>query len=535
MTPREAAIEYCRRGWSVIPIRFEGTVEDRKKPLLLSWEIYQKKAASEAQVEKWFQQWPKANVGLVMGSVSGLVALDLDGPHAMDLLRHAKIDLPDTASVQTSRGYHLVFAHPGYTVSNRVKLLSGGESGVDIRGDGGYIVAPPSVHGSGAIYQWVVPVERIAPLPNGIAALLSRKAQRDDAEGDGSWFETAWRGVGDGQRNDTAARLAGWWLHKTKGDVHAAYYAMMSWAERCSPPMALHELKTTIRSVARLEAAKQNHEQVKTFHKHVVVEGPEWAEHLRKHKPEEGTPVNVPGFDLLRGLVPGRLIFLAGRPGAGKSSLSTQLTVEACFMGSAHTPTLVISTEMTLNDWGTWMASYLAHKETHLLPHPLPESILQFWGMSPVAIVDSGTMSIQDIRHIAESRVGLKLLIVDNTTRIVGGRKDSRTLEIGDVARGLKGIARDMNCTVVALVHMNRLSETSGRTRPRLSDLRDSGEIEQEADAVMFLWNKEKEDAKFKSIIPTILTVEKNRHGRTGDVHLMFNKPAHTFTRKEQP
>jgi replicative DNA helicase len=57
-----------------------------------------------------------------------------------------------------------------------------------------------------------------------------------------------------------------------------------------------------------------------------------------------------------------------------------------------------------------------------------------------------------------------------------------------------------------------------------------SGEIEQEADVVMFLWNKEKDDAKFKPIVSTILTIEKHRHGQTGDVFLAFNKPAHTFT-----
>lgn len=529
MTTQEAALDYCKRGWSVIPIRFEGTVEDKKKPLLLSWESYQKKAASVEQVERWWQQWPKANVGLVMGAASGLVAIDLDGPHAMDLLRQAHITLPDTASVQTSRGYHLVYKHPGYAVSNKVKILSGGESGVDVRGDGGYIVAPPSIHGSGAVYRWVVPVESMGPLPDGIAALLSRQAKREEVEGDGSWFDTAWLGVGDGQRNDTAAKLAGWWLHHTKGSEKAAYHAMTAWAERCSPPMALHELKTTIRSVARLEAAKQSHEQVKTFHRHKIIEGPEWANLIAASRPHIGIPVNMPGFDQIGGLHEGHLVLLAGRPGAGKSTYACQLSAEACFFNH-HLPTWIVSTEMSLQEWGSWMATYSNNRwGPNTLPHPIPETLLQWWRMSPIAITDSGTISIQDIRSMAIARPGTKLIIVDHGTRIVSSRRESRTLEVGEVARGLKSLAKDLKCTVLALVQLNRRVESADTARPRLSDLRDSGEWEQEADAVMFLWNKEKEEAKYAATVPTILTVEKYRYGWTGDIQLTFDRVGKRF------
>lgn len=534
MTTKEAALDYCSRGWSVIPIRFDGDVENKKRPLLDSWEPYQKQAASEEQVKAWWAKWPSANVGLVMGEVSGLVALDLDGQHAGELIRQAKVFLPDTATVQTSRGYHAIFQHPGYQISNRVKLLSGGDSGVDVRGDGGYVVAPPSIHGSGFQYRWVIPAENILPLPDGVAALLSRQAKREESS-DGTWFEAAWRGVGDGQRNDTAARLAGWWLHITKGSEEATYRAMSAWAERCTPAMPLHELKTTIKSVARREAAKQSHEQTKGFTRHVVVEGPEWADQMRDYRIHAGTPVpHVPGVSLLGGLVPGRLLFLAGRPGAGKSTLACQLTAEACLLAQDKLPTWVVSTEMTLHEWGSWMAAYLNGSGTHNLPHPLPETILGWWRISPIAITDSGTIAIQDIRRIAESRIGLKLLIVDHTTRIVGGRKESRNLEVGEVARGLKGIAKDLKCTVVSLAQMNRRVEGADNARPRLSDLRDSGEIEAEADAVMFLWSKLKGEARYTSKVDTILTVEKNRHGKTGDIPLVFDRVGRRLYEKER-
>src|SRR3990167_2072900 len=72
MTLRESALDYCRRGWAGAPLRFEGSIEDRKRPLVESWEPNQKLPATEEQVTAWWQKWPTANVGIVMGAVSGL-------------------------------------------------------------------------------------------------------------------------------------------------------------------------------------------------------------------------------------------------------------------------------------------------------------------------------------------------------------------------------------------------------------------------------------------------------------------------------
>lgn len=524
----ETALDYARRGWSVIPLRFSGSIEDRKRPLLDSWEPYQHARATGDQIRAWWQKWPSANIGLVMGAVSGLVALDLDGPNAVALLRDAKVSLPRTAAVQTARGYHAIYAHPGYEVPNRVKLLSDGEkSGVDVRGDGGYVVAPPSVHGSGWVYQWVVkPEEGIAPLPAGVAGLLSRQSNGDAEAHDATWFDQAWQGIPDGQRNDTAARLAGYWLHVTTGNEEATYRAMEAWAMRCQPPMDVKELRATIRSVSRREAAKQAHERTKHLPRHQVIEGPQWADELRDAKARRGATVALPAFALIDGLVPGDLVILAGRPGMGKSTLACQLTAEACFKKGL--PTWVVSTEMTRHQWGEWMAAYIASEGTASLPRPLSEKILSWWRTSPIAITDSGVISIQDLRTLAEGRLGVKLVIVDHITRLVGGRKETRVLEVGDVARGLKSMAKDLGCTVVALCQLSRRVEGDDSRRPRLSDLRESGELEQEADAVLFLWTPQREIHKAR--LPMYVTVAKNRHGPLGQVSVMFDKPLRRFS-----
>jgi len=511
-----------RRGWSVIPLNWRGTVEDRKRPLLDAWGPYQTTRASETQVTEWWSRWPQANIALLMGEVSGLVALDFDGPHAAHL---AKVFLPRTAAVKTGKGFHAFYRHPGYRVHNGVRLKEDEDRcGIDVKADGGYVVAPPSVHGSGHVYRWLIhPDEGIADLPAGVAAMLSQHEQRKAENGRGAaWVEEALAGVPEGQRNETAAQLSGYWLRVTEGNREATWHAMRLWARFCTPPMPERELRATVESIARREAARRSHEEHKDLHRHEVVEGPRWAEELRDAEPRRGLHVEVPAFSVLGGLVPGDMIVLAGRPGMGKSTMACQLTVRACVEQAI--PTLVVSSEMTRRDWGFWMAAIVGGCSTLQLPRPLPDALLNAFRASPVAVVDSGTITIHDIRLLAESRPGLKLLIVDHIGRIVGQRRDSRVLEVGEVARGLKSIAKDLRCTVVALCQLNRRVEGTEEKEPRLSDLRESGEIEQEADSVVFLWTKERDILLDQ--LPGFATVAKNRHGRLSRVATMFDKPA---------
>lgn len=528
----DAALDYARRGWSVIPLRFSGSVEDQKRPLLESWEPYQHERASEDQVRAWWTKFPLANIGLVMGAVSGLIALDLDGPNAVALLHEAKVFLTKTAAVQTKRGYHAFYQHPGYPVSNRAKLLSDGDgSGVDVRGDGGYVVAPPSVHGTGWVYQWVVPIEEgVLPLPPGVVSLLTRATHGSQNHAETGWFEQVWNGVPEGQRNDAAARLAGYWLHVTTGNEEATCRAMRLWASQCTPPMDEREVSTVVQSIARRDAATRAHEVGKGLPRHQVIEGSQWADELRVTPARQGAMVSVPGWTGLNGLVPGDLVVIAGRPGMGKSTYGCQLAVDACLRN--HLPTWIVSTEMTRAQWGEWMAAIVAEKSTAMLPRPLPDTILSWFRQAPIAVTDSGTMTIQELRSLAQGRLGVKLIIVDHLTRLSGTRKENRVLEVGEIARGLKALAKDLHCTVVALCQLNRRVEGDDTRRPRLADLRESGEIEQEADAVILLWTPEREIHKV--LLPMYLSYAKNRHGPLAHYSVTFDKLGRKFVTREQ-
>lgn len=519
------ALQYCQRGWSVIPLKHSGSEDDKKRPLI-AWEPYQQQRATEPQIRAWWTQHPKANIGVVMGSISGLVALDFDGPNAAALLRQRHIFLPETASVQTGKGFHAFYKHPGVTIPNKARLLNDGNgSALDVRGDGGYVVAPPSVHGSGRVYQWVIAPNKIADLPEPVLALLTTPASRNHDD-EGGWVSSVWQGVGEGQRNEAAARLAGYWLAVTKGNEYATRLAMEPWAARCTPPLDSRELSATIKSIARREAAKQQQVEAADLPHQSVVEGPQWADEMRDAKKREGVAVPIPGIGLIGGLVPGEMFVVAGRPGAGKSSWACQLAARASVL--LHIPTWIVSTEMTRREWGRWMIGAEAEIAVDALPSPLPPSLLSPLRQAPIGVTDAGTISIAELRALAEGRLGVKLIIVDHLTRITATRKENRVLEVGEVARGLKSMAKDLGCTVVALCQLNRRVEGADTRRPRLSDLRESGEIEQEADHVMFIWSDEA-NTKVPMLRMTF-SLEKHRYGPTCDLPVMFNKAMHTFT-----
>jgi hypothetical protein len=148
-TIEQAALKYLGLGWSVIPVR------ERAKRPAIAWKAYQSKYASEDTLHEWFRRSPNYNVAIVTGALSGLVVLDVDprhgGTESLRALEHEHGSLPRTVeSVTGGGGRHVYFSHPGGVIRNRTNI----RPGIDLRGDGGCIVAPPSVHPSGKRYRW---------------------------------------------------------------------------------------------------------------------------------------------------------------------------------------------------------------------------------------------------------------------------------------------------------------------------------------------------------------------------------------------
>ena len=222
-------------GWSVFPVRTD------KRPAIGSWEPYQSRQPSDAELEDWFGNSSEpAGVAVVTGAISKTVVVDVDGTDGEMSVRDLK--LPRTVTAITGKGRHYYFRHPGGRVGNAVRLLPG----VDVRGDGGYVVAPPSRHASGRHYAWAPscsPFELdLAPLPK-----WAMPAARPRVDGEGS---ESGQVIPAGVRNDRLASIAGAMRRKglTASEIEAVLIVVN---HRCSPPLPEDEVRGIAASVSR--------------------------------------------------------------------------------------------------------------------------------------------------------------------------------------------------------------------------------------------------------------------------------------------
>ena len=251
MTAKDA-LAYARAGFSVLPLHVDrdGTCscgcadpgcKSRGKHPREGWKKAQRSPATPKRVKAWWTRWPDANVGVVTGEVSGLVVLDVDGPEGEDALRQAGHGhvLDDPApTVTTSRGRHLYFRHPGHPVPNRAGLLTK----VDVRGDGGLVVAPPSVHYSGTAYEWTVGLTE-AELPPWPDELVSTTTDTLAAPG----FES----IPEGQRNDALMRRASRYLNQGMTDEQVMRQVHADNRIECDPPLPDAEVSGIVASMVK--------------------------------------------------------------------------------------------------------------------------------------------------------------------------------------------------------------------------------------------------------------------------------------------
>ncbi|HLL21874.1 MAG TPA: replicative DNA helicase [Kofleriaceae bacterium] len=263
-----------------------------------------------------------------------------------------------------------------------------------------------------------------------------------------------------------------------------------------------------------------------------------------------GLPTGFADLDAkTAGLQPTELIILAARPAMGKTSFALSLAQNAATFGGAW-PCLVFSLEMS----STQLAERMLCSEARVDSSALRRGQLQRQDMTnltyaaatlskaPILIDDTPALSLRELRARArrwrsnKELFGNKktgLLVVDYLQLMRGSpqaAKASREQEISEISRGLKGLAKELDIPVLALSQLNRSLEQRADKRPQLSDLRESGAIEQDADVIMFIYrdvvyNKDAENPHIAEVI-----IGKNRHGATGTVETHFEG---RFTRFE--
>lgn len=256
-----AALAYARLGYSVMPLR-----PGDKRPLMHEWKPLQKKPLSEADILGFWQEVPNANVGILTGQISNISVIDIDGPAGVTALKALGINLPSTRVYRTPHGWHYI-----YRFDARFKQGSNHTDSVDVRGEGGYIVAPPSVVdtctkdncpivGEHPRDYRVLRDTAVVEYPD-VPEVFQRIRKETTGTGPDLGEQPAWvagallNGAGEGQRNDMASRLAGY-FRSVNLPQDIALAALRQFAAACNPPMHFEELVSVVKSVWRYQPSR---------------------------------------------------------------------------------------------------------------------------------------------------------------------------------------------------------------------------------------------------------------------------------------
>ena len=244
--------------------------------------------------------------------------------------------------------------------------------------------------------------------------------------------------------------------------------------------------------------------------------------------------------EMIKGLHKGDMSIIAARPSMGKSALATNIMQNVAM--DQKIPALMFSLEMPVSQIIMRMLSSETRiSYSNLISGRLSDSELDLVveGMSrlkycPLHIIDKRGLKVSTIkaeaRKIKSEIENLGLIIVDYVQLVLPSKNyGTREQEVADVVRNLKALAGELDVPVVICSQLNRSSERADDKRPALSSLRESGELEQTADMVAFIYREEYYEEETEGDPITQLLIRKNRNGPTGEVELNFNKEIMTF------
>jgi replicative DNA helicase len=259
--------------------------------------------------------------------------------------------------------------------------------------------------------------------------------------------------------------------------------------------------------------------------------------------PLTGTPSGFKDIDeLTGGFQPGNLIVIAARPSMGKSALVANIA-ENAVLGVNHparrpSAVALFSLEMSESELAQrFVASQARIRGEELRKGRVAENrwpkileACQRLSAAPLWIDDSSDTGVLEVRAKArrlhhQLEDGLGLIIIDYLQLMRHeGRVESRVEQVGQISRGLKSLARELSVPVIALSQLSRAVEQRHEKRPILSDLRESGQVEQDADLVMFIYREEYYEKESERPGEADIIVAKHRNGPVGDVVLTFQK-----------
>jgi len=430
----DSALKLVKAGKSVIPVS-----RTTKMPLV-SWKGYQEQTPTEEQVKEWWTQFPDANLGMVTGHLSGLVVIDCDSEGAANRFIEEYPEAKDTLQVQTGRGKHYYFQYEE-GIRNDVGKLLGTE--IDIRGEGGFVILPPSIHSAGKAYEWLNKNKPI-PLPTKLREVLLSRLKSTPANGSSN-PEIAER-IPQGQRNATLTSLAGTMRHRGMSEEAIRAALLVENSQKCDPPLREAEVEEIARSVARYEPGSA----LPTSRLYTPTESEEvktpliWAKDVPP--PNEGEEIQTLWGSFL---FPSSLHLLAGDAGLGKTTLMYNISI--CLARGSDFGGFKPPRRLRVLYFDLETPDLLFRRKLHLISENSPPEGLAF----------NRSFSVSEALALTKEH-HFDLIIMDTLNEAFETRDEGDNAEANKQMRDLRRIVKDSGAAIVALSHMGKDPSAKG-------------------------------------------------------------------------
>ncbi len=504
----DEALSLLKKGISVIPV-------GKNKIPLISWKEFQSRLATEDEVRKWFSPESDAQLGIVTGKISNLTVVDVENDGDPCFLPQ------NTTIIKTGGGgwhYYYLFCDG---INNKARI----KDFVDIRSEGGYVVAPGSKSDKGE-YS-VIKTCPLAPFPSHLFQQKDDKEIQKSSESLGVIEINDYPGYGTGQRNDQMTRYVGYVLSKT----HPAKWETEAWGrivsanEKNNPPLPEKELKTIYESIKSKEVQnnpdkwntpvdnspleKVNDEDDSLGLMSIVAK--EQSSRLNTSTP---TSTGFPSLDkcLDGGFRIGDLIILSGETGNGKTTVASTIAIK---MAKNNIPVLFLTYEVFVSE--VWEKIKMSG-----VPDTIP--------IYTPRCHTSGTTSWVRKKIKEAKEKGVRFVVIDHLEFLTGDNKFGKNVnmnysnKVSEVVKEVKNLARNEGVCIILLCHLRKVNQG----RPSVDDLKDTASISQESDAILFIErikNPNPTDEEELYLQNSVLSLQKNRrNGKTKYIKVRFDK-----------
>lgn len=471
----QSAIAYRKSGFSIIPVILSKNQDFKidKKPAV-KWQEFQSRYATDEELKEWFEVKKYNGIGIVTGKISGIVVIDVDKGDF-------KIDTPLIAKT-ISGGQHYYFKW-NRVINNTVRFIEG----VDFRGDGGFVVAPPSFF-DGSSYEWIKKESLNLPV---LPDILIQKIDNPKPKVT-SLYEGIFQKAKKGERNHRATQVAGWLLHKFPPTAWKdAYDLYKYWNSQNTPPLSDGEADSVWISIVSRESQKTEIQP-----QFSILTGLEAkAKYLYlNEKYGIGLTTGYMSLDYFFTLQPQQLYLISSATHQGKTTLALNICSRIALLGRS---VLFVSLEQDV---------FIIPRIESIIGNTIPDNFK--------LLVSAKMLKVDDIIQAIKSMSEKPELVCIDHLHFIKKQGLGATADTEQMILEIQNMAKKLEIPVIVIAHTRKLNDAR---YPTMDDLKDSSALNQVPSVVIFI-HREKDEATSLITNRGSILIAKNRiKGKLGE------------------